>query len=447
MAGTAMNNVQPIIPPASADDSSFRRLGLAIILVVFGGFGAWATLAPLDSAALAPGVITVDNYRKTVQHLEGGIVSSIKVRDGESVAKGQALVTLDGTQQRGQLEILLGQYFIIVAREARLLSERDGLGRVVYPPELIQRQDDPRMQEAMLLQNQIFMVRKLSRDGEVSVYRRQIDQLRAKAVGLREQKRSHDLLVDSYQGELQDFEDLLKEGFAEKQKVRDLQRNLSQSEGQRGMLISDMAATELQVSETQVKILQLNKEFQREVAKDLGEVQVALFELRERIQALQDTVERIVVRAPEAGMVLGLAVHTVGSVIQPGARIMDIVPQHEKLIIEAQVSPADIDRVKIGQLAEIRFSGFQANKMPRMEGKLVSVSADRLTDETRQDQSPYYLARVDVMPEGLKELSRQNLKLVPGMPAEVMINTGSRTLFQYLTRPLSDSFARSFTED
>lgn len=274
-----------------------------------------------------------------------------------------------------------------------------------------------------------------------------MEQLRAKAQGLRSQKQSRERLVESYRGELKDFASLLEEGFTEKQKVRELERNLAESEGQLGELLADAAATELQVNETELKILQLKKDLQREVAKELGEVQSELFELREKIQSLEATEKRTVIQAPEAGMVMGLAVHTLGAVIPPGGRLLDIVPQHEKLIVEARVSPMDIDRVKVGQSAEVRFSAFKSRETPKIEGQLVGLSADRLMEENQPDAMPYYLARVEVTPEGLKSLAAQHLVLVPGMPAEVLINTGERTLLEYLSRPLTDTFARSFIED
>jgi epimerase transport system membrane fusion protein len=440
-------SVTDATPSLRDDDRPVRRIGLYTVFLVFGVFGGWAALAPLDSAALAPGVITVESYRKTVQHLEGGIIRTLEVRDGDSVSKDQVLATLDDTQSRAQLEVLRGQYFITAAREARLLAQRDGLAGVRYPPDLLSRRDDPRAQDAMRVQTQTFLVRKTAHEGEISVYQRQVEQLRAKANGLGSQKQSRERLVESYRGELKDFTSLLEEGFTEKQKVRELERSLAQSEGQLGELLADIAATELEVSETELKILQLKKELQREVAKELGEVQSESFELREKIQSLEATVRRAVVKAPEAGMVMGLAVHTLGAVIQPGGRILDIVPQNEKLIVEARVSPVDIDRVKAGQTAEVRFSAFKSRETPKIEGKLVSLSADRLVDERQQDAAPYYLARVEVTPEGIKDLARRHLELVPGMPAEVLINTGARTLLQYLTRPLTDTFARSFIED
>lgn len=433
-------------PTSAGDDRPIRRLGLWVVFWVFGLFGAWAALAPLSSAALAPGVITVESYRKTVQHLEGGIIRTIAVRDGDQVNKDQVLAELDDTQSRAQLEVLRGQYYIDAAREARLAAQGDGLERVSYPQDLLAT-DDSRARDAIQVQDQTFQVRKTAHENEVSVYERQIEQLKAKVKGLFAQKHSRDRLVQSYRSELEDFRSLLKEGFTEKQKVRELERNLAQSEGQLGELLSDIAATELQIGETELKIMQLKKELQREVTKELGEVQGQLFELKEKIQSLEATVKRTVVTAPEAGMVLGLAVHTLGAVIPPGGRILDIVPQKEKLLVEAQVSPSDIDRVKVGQTAEIRFTAFKTRETPKIEGKLIALSADRLVDEQKKENPPYYLARVEVTPEGIQDLARQSLDLVPGMPAEVLINTGSRTLLQYLTQPLTDSFARSFIED
>lgn len=440
-------------PRLLSDDRAIRRQGLALVLVVFGGFGAWASLAPLNSASLAPGVITVQHYRKTVQHLEGGIIRTLAVHDGDPVKYDQVLATLDDTQPRAQLEVLRGQLYILVAQEARLAAQRDGLRAVRYPEELLAHRSDPRVQEAMRLQDQTFKVRQAANDGESAVYGRQIEQLRAKIEGLQAQKHSKDRLVESYRGDVTDFRSLLQEGFTEKQKVEEMDRALAQSEGQRGELVSDIAASELQIGEIELKILQLQKDLQREVAKELSEVQSGLFEVREKVQSLESTVNRSVIKAPVSGMVLGLTLHTIGAVIPPGGRLLDVVPQDEKLIIEAQVAPIDIDRVKVGQVAEVRFSAFKSRDLPTIEGTLISVSADRIVEdskdkkESRGGETAYYLARVEVSSEGLQALRKAELDLVPGMPVEVLINTGARTLVQYLLKPLTDSFKRSFIED
>ncbi|MDF0665953.1 MAG: HlyD family type I secretion periplasmic adaptor subunit [Nitrospira sp.] len=436
--------------PVLSDDRAIRRQGLALVLVVFGGFGAWASLAPLTSAALAPGIITVEHYRKTVQHLEGGIIRTLDVHDGDSVQQDQVLATLDDTQSRAQLEVFRGQLYFRIAQEARLAAQRDGLRSVNYPEELLRHHSDSRVQEAIQLQNQTFRVRQAAYDGESAVYRRQIEQLGAKVEGLRAQKHSKDRLVDSYRGDVADFKSLLQEGYTEKQKVQELDRALAQSEGQRGELVSDIAASELQIAEIELKILQLQKDLQREVAKELSEVQAESFELREKVQSLESTVNRTVIKAPVAGMVLGLSVHTIGAVIPPGGRLLDVVPKDQKLIIEAQVAPIDIDRVKVGQVAEVRFSAFKTRDVPTIEGTLISVSADRIVGDNKESTSgevAYYLARVAVSADGLEALSAADLALVPGMPAEVLINTGARTLVQYLMKPLTDTFKRAFIED
>jgi epimerase transport system membrane fusion protein len=363
------------------------------------------------------------------------------------VAKDQVLLTLDDTQPRAQLEVLRGQYFAALAREARLVAQRDGQGRVVFAKELLEARNDPRAADAMRVQAQTFTVRKQAHDGEATLYERQIQQLRAKAAGLAAQKKSREQLMASFESERVDFEALLQQGYAERQRVREMERNIAQSEGQRGSLISELAATELQVSETQVKILQLGKELQREVAKELAEVQADLSAVREKLRSLQDMVERTVVRAPDAGMVLGLEVHTLGAVVRPGGRLLDIVPQNEKLVVEAQLSPQDIDQVRIGQMAEVRFPSFKARDLPRIDGRLISVSADRLMDEADGRKVPYYLARVEIPAEGLQALTNAKLVLLPGMPAEVLVTTGERTMLQYLVAPLSDTVARSFRQD
>lgn len=428
------------------DDRSVRHLGVFVVFLVFGVLGAWASLAPIDGAALAPGVITVENYRKTVQHLEGGIVKSLEVRDGDRVAKDQALAVLDDTQPRTQLEVLRGQYYIDAAREARLIAQRDGAAFVRYPTDLL-ASEDIRAREAIAIQNQTFHTRRSALEGEIALYRQQIDELRQKSRGLAAEKAGADRLVTSYRAELEDFSSLLKEGFVEKQKVRELERNLAQSEGHLGELLSNIAAIDLQINETELKIVQLRKEFQREIAKELAEVDARQSEIREKMQSLEATVSRAVIKAPEAGMIMNVQVHTLGAVLPPGGRLLDIVPQDERLVVEVRISPVDIDRVKTGQPAEVRFTAFKSRETPFVEGRLVTISADRIVDERDPNKVPYYLGRVEVSPEGFKVLAEQDMKLMPGMPAEVLIRTGSRTFISYLTKPLTDTFARSFIED
>ena len=427
-----------------ADDRPIRHLGYFIVVMVFVFFGGWSVLAPLGSAALAPGSLTVEGYRKTVQHLEGGIVKAIYVRDGDTVSKGQVLIELDDTSSRAQLGTLRGQLFSALAREARLIAERDGKATVVYPADLVNA-TDPRAQEDMRIQNQSFAVRHRSRAGEIGILKEQRGQLLAKIEGIKAQRLSRSNLSNSLNKELEDFRAMLEEGYIEKQKVNELERRLAESEGDRGDFVANIATAQTQISEIDLKILQIDKDFQREVIEELSKVQAELSELNEKTQWLEDTVTRTVIKAPEAGMVLGLTVHTLGAVIPPGGHLMDIVPQQQTLVVEAQVSPIDIDRVHIGQTCEIRFSAFKSAKTPKVSGRLTTLSADRLTDE--QNKVSYFLARVEVDKTGLEELRKRGLILMSGMPAEVLINTGDRTFFEYLMQPLSNIFARSLIED
>jgi epimerase transport system membrane fusion protein len=428
-----------------ADDRPIRRLGYLMVTLIFGFLGAWSVLAPLGSAALAPGSVAVEGYRKTVQHLEGGIIKALHVRDGDTVTKGQVLAELEDTSSRAQLETLRGQLFSALAREARLTAERDGLGTVRYPELLLKERNDARANEAIRVQDQAFTVRRHSRNGEINILQEQRHQLATKIDGIRAQQRSRNSLAASLDKDLTDFRAMLKDGYVEKQKVTELERRLAEARGDEGDFTANIATAQNQISETALKILQIEKEFQRQVVDELSKVQAELSEVREKVQWLSDTVTRTTIKAPEAGMVLGLTVHTLGAVIPPGGHLLDIVPQQEKLIIEAQVSPMDIDRVHIGQTSEVRFSAFKSAKTPKVSGRLIALSADRLSDEKKENS--YYLARVEVDPEGLKELADRGLILMPGMPAEVLINTGDRTFFEYLMQPLTNIFARSLIED
>ncbi len=418
-----------------------RLIGLLILFVTFGMFGTWAAVAPLDSAALAPGVVTVKTYRKTIQHLEGGIVNEIMVRDGDQVTAGEVLLVLDDTQTQAELGIVKGQMIAALAQEARLQAERDGREEIAFPDSFAR--NDPRVEEAVLSESQVFTARMNSHLGEIGVLEQRMTQIDEQVRGLQAIIRSKDELMKSYRDEVRDLSELLSDGFVDKQRLRDLERRVSELEGEMADNRSNIAQAKMRRGETELQILQLKKDFHTEVVNQLSEVQSKLFDLRERERALTDRVERTVVRAPEAGMVLGMKVHTVGGVVRSGEPILDIVPAASDLIIEAQVSPIDIDRVSTGKLADIRFSAFKSATTPVIEGEVTQISADRLTNE--QTGMPYYLARVELTDKGREQLGP--LLLIPGMPAEVLINTGERTLLEYLVQPATNAFARSFIED
>jgi len=424
------------------DDKPVRTIGLLILLSTLGVFGVWSYLAPIDGAALASGYVAVKSHKKTVQHLDGGIVSQLLAKDGDVVNAGDVLLTLDGTEARALMEMMRGQSITLSALVARLEAERDHNAQIVFP-ETLRDVNDPRIAEARQSENQIFRARKNAYEGQISVFKQKIGQLSSQINGLKGQRKSKQVLIDSYDEEARDLKELLAEGFADKQRLRDTERSHAFNTGESASLASQIAAGEIQIGETRLEILQLEKKFQEEVVSKLSEAQSQLYDVNQRLSAAADKVTRIEIKAPVAGRVMGLSVHTLGGVILPGHAILDIVPQKEELIIDAQVSPLDIDRVSVGLIAEVRFSAFKQALTPVTEGKVINLSADRLMDE--KTGFAYYQAKVELTPESLQKLG--HLELVPGMPVEVMINTGERTIFEYLMQPVTNAFARAFRED
>ena len=417
-----------------------KRVGLTLFFLVFGVFGFWSALAPLDGAAFAPGTVTVKSYKKVVQHLEGGIVADILARDGDLVAAGQPLLILDDTQPKASLEIVNSQYVALRMIESRLVAERDSLETVSYPSALAL--SNASAQQEVAAQNEIFAARKATNEGRIGILEQRVDQLQTQVVGMEAQRETKELLAQSFAEELADTQSLLDQGFSEKNRLRQAERSFASYSGEAAELIANIAATRVQIGETELQILQQTSEFQNEVVSELSEVQTGLKDAEERLTALQDVVRRTTIVSPDTGLVNGMQVHTIGGIIGPGAPIAEIVPESDELIVEASVNPIDIDRVSEGQEARIRFSTF-GSRAPTIFGTLINLSADAIPNEATG--TSYYLARVEVNPDSIEELG--DLALMPGMPAEIYINTGSRTLLQYLFKPLSNSVSRSFNED
>jgi epimerase transport system membrane fusion protein len=325
--------------------------------------------------------------------------------------------------------------------ENRLIAERDGQETVVFAKDL--DIDDVRAREAITNEEQIFTARRSERLGEIEVLEQRTAQLQSQIDGLRALISSKQEIINSYSEEVKDLSELLVDGFVDKQRLREVQRSQSRLVGEVAEHRSAIAQAEVEMGETRLQILQLNKQFTMEVADQLAQTQGKVYDLRERIAAIEDRVRRTQISAPVEGVVIGMNTHTIGGVIRPGEPILDIVPESEELVVEARVSPRDIDRVTVGIGATIRFSAFKNATTPTIHGVVTNISADRLVDE--HTGSPYYLARVEVTEEGKKKLG--TLTLVAGMPAEVLIKTGERTLFQYLTQPARNAFARSLIED
>lgn len=428
--------------PVVIDDRRLRRIGLLVVLISFGGAIGWAAVAPLSSAAVAPGVVTVESSRKAVQHLEGGIVREVLVRDGDIVKAGGLLVRLDETQARAQLEMARLQYFAQLAQQARLVAEQGDHENITFAPELLEQRQDPRIDEMLRGQTVQFETRRKARLGEISVLEQRVDQLLAQQRGQQELADAKSRTINSFRTQQAELQKLYQQKMIDNTRLRDFERSISELEGERAEALSNAAAIKVQSGETRLQILQLARDFQKEVAGELRDVQSRVFDFEQRIHALQDVLRHTEIRAPADGQVIGLAVHNEGAVLTPGSRVLDIVPLNEGLVIEAQVQTGDIDRVHVDQHADVRFSAFHDRATPVLTGKVLVVAADRVTDPNTH--LSYYTARVEVSPEELAKLGTRQLR--PGMPAEVLIKTGERTALDYFIRPLTDAFARSFTE-
>jgi len=423
-------------------DKPVRRLGYIVLITVFGLGGLWAGLAPLDSAVLAQGYVTVKSSRKTVQHLEGGIVKELMVHDGDHVKAGDILMRLNDTQARAQLEAARSQLIASQALEARLIAERDDRNDVTFGTSDFP-EDDKRVQEARNSERQIFLAQRSARLGEIEVLKNKSAELEQQIRGFSAVIQSKQGLSQSYGSEIKDLSELLKQGYVNNERLRDQERNLSRLQAEIADQQSAIARAKVQMGETKLQILQTTQKFKSDVANKLAETQSRIYELRERVGALQDTVNRTQIKAPVDGMVMGLAVHTIGGVVAPGTHLLDIVPLGADLLVEVEVQPNDIDRIELGKLAEVRFSAFKNATTPILEGEVVYISADRFTNE--RTGAPYYLARVTLTDKGRADLGRR--ELVPGMPAEVLINTGARTLLNYLLKPARNAMARSMIEE
>ena len=429
-------------------------LAAVIVCVVFGGVGAWSSTAPIDSAVVAPGIIAVETERRTVQHLEGGIVAEIPVRDGMPVKEGQILVRMDDTRIRAQDEVIRAERHAQLAIEARLLAERDGRPTITFPQILLERPGDKKLQEIMALQQSQFETRKAAIEGQRQILLQRVQQIDEQIVGLEALQKSKSRQAGFIEDEIKMIDGLVKAGHVTRQRLLALQREQARLDGEAADHVSAIAKARQQIGETRLQILQLANDRHQEITKELREVQAKLFESAEKLNMTEDQTRRLDVVAPVDGVVMNLAYVTVGGVVSPGATIATIVPTNDKLVVQAQISPADVDSVHPGQAVHIRFVTVAAKQVPVVTGILEYVSPDRMVSEQKPGvtsssapalaPSAYYSGRIVVPPEELAKLDK--IKLHAGMPVEVLINRGERTVFEYIMMPLSNNFARAFKE-
>ena len=423
------------------DFRGFAHFGYASVAFVLAGFGLWSSLAPLGGAAIAPGRVSVESESKPVQHLEGGIVREILVRDAEPVEEGQVLFRLEPVQAKANAALLRKQLDTALAQEARLVAERDEAKEITFPEEILQRQDVRETATAIADQRYQFGEHIKALRNELGIYTARLEQTSQEIAGRKAKLVAEESQLASFEAEVASLTPLFQKKLVTAPRMRGLERERDRLAGDVAVIRSEIARFEQSMKETQLLLEQARQRQRETVVQQLAEARTRISDTKEKLAIASDVLKRVEVRAPRKGVVQALKVHGVGEVVKPGETMAEVVPVGEALILTARVSPTSIQDVSVGAKAEVRFSALGKN-VPPMFGRVDSVSADTLLDEaTRQ---PYYLARVH-MDQGSvpREIAA---KLTPGMPADVLISTGERTMLQYLVQPLMDRFAKSMRE-
>jgi HlyD family secretion protein len=418
------------------------RTGLRVLLIVGLLAGGWAAMVPLAGAVIVPGNLVVQSNVKTIQHPTGGVVAEIAVHNGQRVSGGALLVRLDATQAQASLQVLSKQLDEARARIARLVAERDGLAQIAVPAEFAERSGDDTVKALLASEESLFAARGNARKSQIDVFQSRISQLGEQIAGLDAQVEAKTKQLDLIGGELKGVQELYDKQLVPLARLTALQRESARIEGERGQLTSTIAETRSKIGEAQLQILKLEHDFRSDVVKELGENQGKEAELVERSTAARDVLDRIEIRAPTSGVIQQLSVHSIGGVIRAGDTIMEIVPDLDDLQIEARLQPNDIDQVRMGQTAFVRFSAFNQRVTPQVSGTVSYVSPD--TSRDQQTNTSYFTVRVSLPEEERRRLA--GLQLVPGMPAEVFMQTGSRTMMSYLLKPIADQMRRAFVE-
>jgi HlyD family type I secretion membrane fusion protein len=436
----------PMRAPAAPAAPPVRKTviwGSAVTLAFVGGFAAWSVFAPLAISAIAPGQVTVESNRQIIQNLEGGIIADFTVAEGDEVKPGDTLLKLDTTQAEAGWKLQRAQLDALEAQEARIVAERDGLDTIYFPPRLVgMRAMDEGVEKILGGEETIFRTRQETVGNQLKILEQRIGQLRTQAGGIKAQERSAAEQLAFIAQEIKDVNFLLEKGLAQKPRLLALQRQGASLEGTVGELRAQLARTEQQIGETELQILNLKNDRAKTLAEELRTAQEKIADLEERLRAAADVLDRREVKAPIGGVVTDMKFFTKGGVIPPGAPILALVPKNDKMLIEARVNPMDIDIVQPGLPAKVRLTALRQRTTPPVDGIVRYVSADVMRDE-RSGQM-WYTARVEVDRAQIDAIP--DAKLTPGMPAEVMIVTGERTLANYIFSPLAQSFNRALRE-
>jgi HlyD family secretion protein len=425
--------------------SSIRRhliVGLTVVVLLAGGLGGWASTAQISGALIAPGSVVVESNVKKVQHPTGGVVGELRAKDGDVVKAGDVVVRLDDTVTKASLAIVTKNLDGLLARAARLEAEQRGLDIITFPKSLTERADDPDVKTVMASESKLFEVRVNGRIGQKAQLRERVTQLNEEIAGLTAQENAKNQEIALVEKELTGVRDLYDKHLVQLTRLTTLERDMARLAGERAQYIAARAQAKGKITETELQIIQVDKDMVSDVSKDLRETNDKIGEFVERKVTAEDQLRRVDIRAPQDGMVLQSTVHTVGGVITAGDAIMLIVPQTDDLQVEAKVNPQDIDKLQVGQKTLLRLSAFNQRTTPELSGFVTRVSPDVTTDQ-RTGQS-YYTIRVSMPPEEVARLG--DVKLIPGMPVEAFVQTGDRTLLSYLVKPLSDQLMRAFRE-
>ena len=417
-------------------------VGLSVVLLLAGGLGGWASTAQISGALIAPGSIVVESNVKKVQHPTGGVVGEVRAHDGDLVKAGDVVVRLDDTVTKASLAIVTKNLDGLWARAARLEAEQRGLDKITFPPMLMDRANDPDVKAVMASETKLFEVRVNGRVGQRAQLRERITQLNEEISGLTAQEKAKDREIELVEQELTGVRDLYDKHLVQMSRLTTLERDAARLSGERAQYIASRAQAKGKITETELQIIQVDKDMVSDVSKDLRETNDKIGEFVERKVTAEDQLRRVDIRAPQDGMVLQSSVHTVGGVITAGDAIMLIVPQADDLQVEAKVNPQDIDKLQVGQKTLLRLSAFNQRTTPELNGVVTRVSPDVTTDQ-RTGQS-YYTIRVSMPPEEVARLG--DVKMIPGMPVEAFVQTGERTLLSYLIKPLRDQLMRAFRE-
>lgn len=433
------------IPSPQTDDRQYRRLGLIVLGLLVGVFGVWGALAPLSSAVSASGKVSVASYNRLVQHLEGGIVKTLLVKDGDHVKMGDELVKLDDTQANAQLQIILAQHYENIGLESRLKAERDGKEAISFSPEMDEMASASARAVIQDAQRREFNARAQQLINEKRILSERIDQFHSQIEGLESLVSTKTSLSHSYQDEIKEWEILYAQQLIDKIRLRDIKREKVRMDGDIANAKSEIARAKGQISEIKAQIIAQKQNFVKEVIAELSDVQAKLADSRPRIAALKDSLNRTSITAPVTGIVANSQIHTLGGIVTPGKPILEIVPEGQPLIIEAKVAATDIVNVHVGLKAEIRFPGFaHVKSLNIVEGEVIQIAPDSIVDEATK--MLYYPVKISVTSEGQAELVKNHLTIQPGNPADAMIVTASRTFLEYMVHPFKYMIDRAFNE-